>query len=159
MKKILVAYLFVLLFCPVTAVTAEDNMDRDNRIKWENMSPPQRQEIQERYKKWKNLPREKKERLKESFRTFKNLSPEEKKKLKERFRIYQELDNTEKQLLRERVKKFENIPPETRGRLLKRYREMSERQRENLLRESLFWKGLDDNERKVFRRLYSPVKK
>jgi hypothetical protein len=36
---------------------------------------------------------------------------------------------------------------------------MSEKEREKLLRESLFWKSLDDNERKVFKRLYFPVKR
>lgn len=66
---------------------------------------------------------------------------------------------TEKELLKEKLKEIEKIPPEKRKRAFKRYRKMSEKERERSIEASPFWKGLNENEREAIKRLYFPDKK
>jgi hypothetical protein len=160
MKRFFFVYLSVFLFCPAI-IFAQDAGHMDNKKKWENMNPKQRYEMQKRYREWKSLPSEKQEKLKRSFKSYNELTPADKKRLKERFKVYKTLGNGDKKILQRRLNHIKNMPPEKKRETIQKHRglhQMSDKEREQYLKGSSFWKGLNENEKKVFKKFYFPSK-
>ncbi len=97
MHKLLLIFAFSALSAiafPAAAGQANDEFwyeeafyladNRDQR--YEELTPAQKQRIEERREKFNKLPPEEQERIKKAREKFKKLSPEEKKKLKDKWK-------------------------------------------------------------------------
>src|SRR5580692_4783157 len=74
----------------------------DNKTRWKNLTPEQRQELRERWQKFKGMSPEEQAKLKQAWQSFKVMPPEKQQRIRENFKHWNSLPDGQKQKIRER---------------------------------------------------------
>jgi hypothetical protein len=161
MKKlfVLMAVSFLVLFVCAGHCCAEVTKFSRNKALWEAMSPEERLRIAENYRRLKAQPEATQEQTRRNYQNYHGLSIEEKYYLRERYRAYHGLSPSYRERVNERIRRVDSLTPEDRVRLMRRYHRIKERpvaERMKYLEQSLFWKGLNEQEKEIFKRLMFP---
>lgn len=156
MKAFLAAWVTALVLVYAAAAFAQKEEIAENRTKWEGMAKSEKIRIIQVYRQWKALPEDQQEKMRHNFILYRRLSPEEQRLLKERYRIYQNLSPSLRDQVEERMRYIHSRF--SRGYIadLEQQREMRKKKIEDrikMLERSLFWKGLSEQEREVFRKM------
>jgi hypothetical protein len=83
--------------------------------RWQELTPAQRREMQERYQKFQELSPEEQQKLRRRYDRFKELSPEKQKQMMERHRRLQQLPPEQRQQLKREWQQIKDLPPEQRS--------------------------------------------
>ncbi|MCP5358991.1 MAG: DUF3106 domain-containing protein [Pseudomonadales bacterium] len=122
-----------LLLCAMASVYAQD------AIKWEDLSEPEQNLLQEMQSQWDSLAPERQQQLRRGANRwlqmepdernrarrqrdfFQQLSPEEREGLQQRFQQFNSVPQTQQQRLREIQEQFRRLPPAQREELRQRF--------------------------------------
>jgi hypothetical protein len=94
---------------------SEDGRNSRGYEKWQELTPAQRHELEERYQKFKELSPEQQQKLRRRYERFKDLPPEKQKKILERHQRIQQLSPQQREQLRKEWKQLKELPPEQRS--------------------------------------------
>jgi dsDNA-specific endonuclease/ATPase MutS2 len=88
--------------------------------RWQQLSPEQRKELQQRYRHFQELPAAEQKKLRQRYERFRELSPEKKQRMLERHQKLQQLTPEQREALHKEWKRIKQLPPEDRSQQRKK---------------------------------------
>ncbi len=82
--------------------------------RWQQLSPVQRKELQQRYRQFKELPAAEQQKLRQRYDRFRELSPEKKQRMLERHQKLQQLTPEQREALHREWERIKQLPREDR---------------------------------------------
>lgn len=83
--------------------------------RWQQLSPKQRQELQQRYRQFKEMPAAEQQKLRQRYDRFREMSPEKKQRMLERHRKFQQLTPEQREELHREWQRIKQLPAEDRS--------------------------------------------
>ena len=95
---------------------------QENRNRYENISPEEKEQFRQKYRQWESLPPERREDLRRRMERWKELPQEDQELLRKRYEQWQQLPPQERQRIREKLDRWNDLPPEEQEGVRKRFR-------------------------------------
>ncbi len=78
--------------------------------RWQQLSPEQRKELQQRYRQFQEMPAAEQQKLRQRYDRFRELSPEKKQRMLERHREFQQLRPEQREELHREWQRIKQLP-------------------------------------------------
>src|SRR5690606_6797176 len=137
MSRLMAAFLTaltLLLGAPALAWAHDDHQG----VRWEELSPEQRELLKELAPRWNELPKGRQEAIARSSKRWLSTPPEQRASLQRRMERRRSLDSEERRQVRRRMQQFHQLQPEEQERIrrtYKRFQQLEPHERKRLRRE------------------------
>ena len=82
--------------------------------RWQQLSPDQRRELQQRYRQFQEMPAAEQQKLRQRYDRFREMSPEKKQRMLERHRKFQQLTPEQREELHQEWQRIKKLPEKDR---------------------------------------------